>query len=568
VELACERFPPLREAIAQRYGAWGREWVEQAIAAGQRERLELAAWQLAGTAASRRAHRWLADQALADGAFSEALKHYDAVADDPLQAAEVGPRRRLAAALLGRDIGHKPTQPVVLGTQTLSPEAFETLVHEARQRAAPAKAADRPGGAALPPAKLEVRALPVSTRIIAPLPSGPAGNVASAMGSWALGHVASTGDGPWLWTSTRRQFLGIELPQGQRVWTEPPIDRLPQTGEFLGTSMQPVAAGGRLYVRWLAGAETQLLCLDAATGRVLWKWEPSPVVISDPVLVGDTLVVLGLSRQPQRQLKVHAYALDPLSGTVRRRSDLVLLREQWAARDCMLVAGDDDGLVAALGGISLGMDPEGKLRWVRTHLAVPLEEDPLWVLQRSQPPLVQGDRVFLVQPGVWTVECLHQALGQRLWQRVLPELVGLVGLAEGTLVVRCWDEILGLDAGTGELRWRHAQTDILDGLVAGPHVLLLGRMDAGTGKLRRVEAVWLDAQTGTVVGRVPVPGLQGAAPAVGALRHTPQGVALWFVPDGQQSTAHLRLLEPGEPLPAGWRSPTPWETLADEHQTP
>lgn len=568
VELACQRFPPLRQAIAQRYGAWGREWVEQAIAAGQRERIDLAAWQLAGTAAARRAQRWLADQALADGAFAEALKHYDALTDDPLAAAEVGPRRRLAAAFLGRDAGDRPTRPVVLGQQTLSPEEFETLVHEVRQRTRPAATQDRPAEAALPPGTLEVRTLAASVGIIAPRPAESTASMSSTEDTWALRHLASLSDGPWLLTSSRRQFVGTELPAGRRVWTEPPSDRLPQSGEFLGTPMVPVAAGGRLYARWLVGAETRLVCLDAATGQVLWRWEPTPVVISDPVLVGDSLVVLGLSRQPQQQLRVHAYVLDPLSGAVRRRSDLVLVREVWAARDCVLVAGDEDGLVAALGGVSLGLDPDGKLRWVRTHLAVPREVDPLWVVQRFQPPLIDREHVFLAQPGVWTVDCLHRASGQRPWQRVLPELVGLIGLTEGTLVVRCLDEILGLDARTGTLRWRHSQTDVLDGLITGRHVLLFRRGDASTGKLRPVEAIWLEGQTGRLVGSVPVPKLEGAAPAVGGASLTPHGLALWFQPDGQRATARLCLLRTQTPLPADWHPPTPWEALTNEQAAP
>lgn len=568
VEIAYARFPPLRQAIAQHYGEWGREWVEQAAAAGQRERLELAAWQLAGTPAARRAHRWLADQALADGSFAEALRHYEAVADDPLQAAEVGPRRRLAAALLGRDLGQPPTQPVALGEQTLSPEAFETLVDEARQRARSAASDQPPAGAALPPGKLEVRTLPVSVPIGAPLPSSSAGNVASSEGTWALRHLASMGDGSRLVTSTRRQFFATDLDAAKRLWAEPPNDPLPPSAEFLGTPTRPVVASGRACVRWLVGAETQLLCLDIATGRVLWKWNPAPAVISDPVLVGDAVVVLGLSRQMQRQLRVHYYALDPHSGTVRHHSELVLVRESWAARDCVLLSGDDEGLVAALGGVSLGIDPEGALRWVRTHVAVPPEEDPRWVLQRFQPPLFDHEHVFLVQPGVWTVDCLHRSTGQLQWRRVMPELVGLIGTTKGTSVVRSLGEIRGLAADTGELRWRHASSGVLDGLIVGPHVLVLRRTEAGPGKLRRVEALWLDGQTGAVAGQTLVPGLEGAAPAVGCLSSVPQGLAMWFQPDGQQATAHLRLLRTQQPLPATWQPPTPWEALAEEASAP
>jgi outer membrane protein assembly factor BamB len=566
VELACARFPPLRQAIAQRYAAWGRERVEQAIAAGHRPQIEQATWQLAGTAAAKRAHRWLADQALADGAFAEALRHYDAVADDPLEAAEVAPRRRLAAALLGRELGQPPEQPVVLGTQTLTPEAFEVLVREALERAQPAVVASRPAGSKLPPGTLAVHSVPATLPVPGPVPREA--GLGTFRGTALQRHLASATDGSRLFTSTRCQLFAIDLEAGKQLWAEPPTFRGPQSGEFVGTPMRPVVAADRIYVRWLVGAETKLACLDTSLGQVLWKWEPSQAVISDPVLVGQTLVVVGLSRQPQRQLSVQAYILDPRSGALRRRNELVLVREQWATRDCLLVAGDEDGLVAALGGVSLGIDPEGKLRWVRTHRAVPPEEDPLWNLQQFQPPLIDQEDVFLTQPGVWTVDCVHRISGQRRWHKVLPELVGLIGKTEGTLVVRCLEEIVGLDARTGQLRWRHDRSDVLEAVIAGSHVLLLCRVAARPGALERVEAVWLDARTGAVAGRALVPELEGAAVAVGGAVLAPQGLAVWFQPNGQQATAQLRLLRLKDLLTAGWQPPTPWESLAEASAAP
>ena len=51
----------------------------------------------------------------------------------------------------------------------------------------------------------------------------------------------------------------------------------------------------------------------------------------------------------------------------------------------------------------------GNVRWVRTQVVLPADEDPRWVLQMYQRPLVKSGRLYVAQPGVRTVECLAAA---------------------------------------------------------------------------------------------------------------------------------------------------------------
>jgi len=63
--------------------------------------------------------------------------------------------------------------------------------------------------------------------------------------------------------------------------------------------------------------------------------------------------------------------------------------------------------VATLGGVTLAMTADGDVSWIRKHIAIPAEDDPRWILQTYEPPLVAGERVFVAQPGMRAVECLE-----------------------------------------------------------------------------------------------------------------------------------------------------------------
>src|SRR5262249_18200854 len=147
-------------------------------------------------------------------------------------------------------------------------------------------------------------------------------------------------------------------------------------------------------------------------------------------------------------------------GEMVRQRDLVRLRNTWGTRACCEIAEVEEGLVAVLGGATVAFDLAGNVRWARTHVTLPADEDPRWLLQMFDRPLVREGNLYFSQPGVRTVECLAAATGRRNWSVVLPEVVGVVGMAGNVLVVRTETDVRGLNAANGETLWRYAVADL------------------------------------------------------------------------------------------------------------
>jgi hypothetical protein len=137
IRLAIRQYPQLETVMTDRYGPLAQLRVRQAIAAGNVAAVQLAAVQFESTEAAAEAHRWLGDRALSSGWFARALAEYrraELTAGAALKQ-ELAARIRLAAAMLGDDVGTAATQPVQLGEIHMPAAEFETLVAEMRQRA-------------------------------------------------------------------------------------------------------------------------------------------------------------------------------------------------------------------------------------------------------------------------------------------------------------------------------------------------------------------------------------------------------------------------------------------------
>jgi hypothetical protein len=237
-----------------------------------------------------------------------------------------------------------------------------------------------------------------------------------------------------------------------------------------------------------------------------------------------------------------------------RQRDLVRLRSTWGARACCEVVAVEDGLVAVMGGITLAIDNSGGLRWIRTHVALPADEDPRWVLQMFQRPLMHGDRLYVAQPGVRTVDCLSATTGRRYWSAVLPEVVGIVGLTNELLIVRTEDGVRGLGIADGIARWRHVADDLYSFQLLDDRRLLLARRERVPEQAERWQTrlVWLNPADGKPAGTTVVAALADSDPRLGPL--VPYSNRLFtFFGRGQHDPAR----EVVELVPAGPAEQTP-----------
>src|SRR5205085_6422007 len=120
----------------------------------------------------------------------------------------------------------------------------------------------------------------------------------------------------------------------------------------------------------------------------------------------------------------------------------------------------DDGIAITLGGVILAIDSSGSVRWVRSQAISPTDDDPRWVLQMFQRPLLKDGRLYVAQPGVRTVECVAAATGRHYWSAVLSDIVGIVGFSGDLLVVRTQGDLRGLNLSDGTTKWRSAVEEL------------------------------------------------------------------------------------------------------------
>jgi len=498
IGLAMRDTPELKRAMQEKFGALGGLRFRQAAAAGNRTAVADVALRFPGTDAAAEAHRWLGDRDLAGGHFTEALGEYAAsLESSPADAPEaIFVRRRLAAAMLGQDVGPRAMVPVQLGARRLSAEEFETLVQEARQ--------SHPTG--------------VAAGANGPAPVSPGGH-AGAHGDVSPGGPASLQESERPGPIELRQVWQYDSPGLRRHWSMPDrgidwvarqtaaaavegqllvinqVDQFAfdlQTGQLQWAQrtaaderqqqwplvpMRPVPYRGTILVRRLTPDGPELACLQAVDGRPLWSVKPDKCVVSDPLLVGENCYVLTVIDEGSERLALGLAAIDAESGQVRSRATLAEFRDMWNLRIPCQATVAEGRLVATVGGCALAWRPGSGLEWLRRQLWMPppsegYYEAAAWCGQIHGPPLVGDGRVFATQPGVWGIQCIDLASGRLIWQRGAGDLVRLLGLVEDRLLVEAADGLFALDASTGKRLWTHEVVGPLESRVlAGPRAV-------------------------------------------------------------------------------------------------
>jgi outer membrane protein assembly factor BamB len=430
--------------------------------------------------------------------------------------------------MLGRDepAASAPiTRPVQFGELNMTAAEFEALVTEMKGRG-------QGTSLAIPAA--------ITTKFAVPKPSGFEAQVRSRLDGpvgdrpqeevgrrtnqfrvpWADRQIATAVEGDLLYVANRFQVAAYNLTNGQRLWqSQPPPGAMQRSQDWAMIAMRPLITADRIFVRQLYSPNPQLVCLEKATGKLLWVAEPveREYVVSDPLIVQGQLVALSAAVQADNQAILRWCAFDAQTGELQRQRDLVRLRNTWGGRACCEVTRTDDGLVAVLGGVTLAVDSAGGLRWVRKHVMLPADEEPRWVLQMYQPPLIDGPRMFVAQPGVRDVECLDAATGHRHWMAVLPEVVGIVGLAQGRLIVRTETDIRALDPASGQTQWRHPAAELHSFQLVDDTGILLASREQLPNQQWQTRLTWLDPATGRATATAPIAALVDPDPRLGPL---------------------------------------------------
>jgi hypothetical protein len=241
-------------------------------------------------------------------------------------------------------------------------------------------------------------------------------------------------------------------------------------------------------------------------------------IISDPLIIDGQLVALSLSSSADQRGVLRHSTFDVRTGEILRQRELARLRSGHNSHWSCEVAEIENGIVAALSGATIVVDSEGKVRWIRAPRT--LEADDLRSGQQTHERLcVIGDRVFIAQPGVRTMDCLAARTGRSHWSVDLPEIVGIIGVTGDLLLVRTDTAIRALSAEDGVTRWNYAAENANAFQVLDNDNLLLACPEPVSGSTDRwqVRLRWLNLEDGELVGASVLPDLEDAEPCLGPL---------------------------------------------------
>jgi len=568
--------PPLASAMERAFDEVQQLRLRRVLAEADAPEIEELTLRYCGTPGAAEAYVWLGDRAMAAGKFAVAAARYrqaiDAGAD--AQKEQLAPRLRLAGAMLGHRVGAPATGSVRLGDVRLSAAQFERLVGEmlrehggraepaapqAKPGANPAAQPDGPTDAAAPqPAALEAKPWAV-------LEDGPGTRAESAAGRSSridgpAPQIAVAVAPPTMIVAGRFQVWAFDLAGGPPKWTFPGEGKEGAGRTRMSVPMRPCIRDGRVYVRCSSGdAGPQLVCLELPTGQLVWKSQCPGSVVCDPMPVADrVLVLVAEDAEAQRATRLRLARLEPRTGEVLESAPLVELRQHALRRHGCQAALAGETVVALAGGATICCDLMGHVRWLRQNAWLPAELDSDGGRQRCGPPLVADGRAFVAQPGVQNIECVDLRSGRRIWQRAVPDTVGLLEVAAGRLLVETAGQIVALGTDTGAVLWQHDAPDRLDGwLPSGPGGFVYACLWPLEKKASCPALVWCDARTGRPTARWPLEALAGKHPLLGPLVAC-RGRVWAFA--GQASTSRskapvpreiVELVAAGEALPGG-----------------
>jgi outer membrane protein assembly factor BamB len=531
VQLLLSDYPALQGALGERFGPLAKLRIGQAIAAGDASAVELATVQFGATAESAEALRWLGDRALSNGWFEEAIVHYQRATDrHPLLASELAPRIRLAAAMLGRDLGTPVTSVVQFNDLKMDAAQFEALVAEMRGRGTSAAVSAvtqiMPGASVIVPPPTEFAAHNRS-RLDGPTGDKPQEEVGRKTNQFAVPwpdkQLSVTVAGDIAYVTNRFQLAAYNLTNGQRLWqNEVPPGSMQKAQDWALIAMKPLMLRDHILTRQLYGKSPQIVCMNKADGKRVWSAERGEreFFISDPVYLHGQIVALSITLQDQQdgQGQVRWNVLDPATGELQAQRDLVRLRATWGARAVCEVLPLDHQLLVALGGVTLALDARGQVAWVRKQVTLPADEDPRWVLQTFHRPILADGRVVLSQPGTRSVISLDPATGLKHWETLIPDVLGVWGISKGQVICQTEAGVQALDVATGKRTWSALLNDLQPhALVDDQRVLVARKGLKADDKKPLIELTWLDAATGQPQGTTQLAALTDGTPRLGPL---------------------------------------------------
>lgn len=510
--------------------------VLEATATGDAAAVETTTVQFHGTRAAGKAHAWLADRALAAGRFAAAVRHFEAAAASIPEDDERQQTRTRAAIDLARRLDAASTPPALSRSPALAPAI-----------------------AARPQARLEGDVGGNPAGLPQPLAQGGVDWPPHAI-DWVARQIAVLPLADRLLVSNRFQLASHDPATGVVQWRAGLGGDVAGAHDLPGQAMRPIADAARVYVRRLRKAGPALAAFNKADGAAAWELPPAPdgQFVSDPVPAEGDAVAICVARPVDDGFTLGLASFEAATGRLIREAPLVSLGGGWGPiRDCQFSAADGRFVVVA-GGAVIACEEDGRVRWVRRARWLPPAVDASWMLAAQSSPVVSDGRLYVVQPGVPGVVALDLASGRVVWRLDDAAVTRIRGIAQGRLIVERIGtvasagsaqpghaDLIGLDAATGKLVWRHGPVDLLDASLVTDDGVLAAVREPIAGKNTRVAAiVRLDPATGRETDRWPLAACEDPQPMLGPFVVSADAVRVFFGRGPADATRDLLLLAP------------------------
>lgn len=491
VRVLEERHPELKEALSHRSEEQSQVLVREAQRRGDERLAVSVAEGLPGLASAAQAAEWLGDRRAVLGRFAEARSWYEtAVA----YSANETDRRRIA---------EKQTR--VLGVPSGdNPDPIETVnaTDAAWCDADTAIGAEWEGPAERVVSLFEI----AGDRMVRPecLPERDF--------DWPVRQLGVTAAEDCLIINNQRDVVCYRFTDGVLLW-EQRLGGDDGNRSVPLAKMRPILHGETVFCRRCTSRGVEVAALSLLDGQVIWNVLPLDGAVSDPWFVGNELFVLAADRLGAGQMGVMLVSLDPERGTVLQRIGLFQLRRVWSDDLNILVYANAGTFFAQGEGVVFRADYSGRVRWLREQPWIPPSDRSWWqahpwYVAAATAPLVRGGRVYVHQPGSWTVESVDVETGEPIWSRSDGRLRSILAEWNGRLWLQTEDGLLVLEEADGRMERFAPLPNLLGvGFLEGTQQLWCATSREVPGK--RDEREWrflrLDADTGRVLGAMSVP---------------------------------------------------------------
>jgi hypothetical protein len=524
VQAMMEEFPELAQHLEQESGQLARLRVRQGIDSGDVSRVRQAVDQFLGTAAATDGQMWLGDLQLSRGHGAAAVGYYRAAmkyADDQL-ASQLQARTALAYALRGMRVPVDFRETLHVGEYSLSPEQFTDLVEDLlAAHAVAGQSRDAPALHDLSSRRIQERqfiAWRMGEKPEQPMLPGVDQLSLDVAGRQSCMVV----HGDLLLLGNRFQLLALDANSLKTKWVSPSIAEKMLPGQDWGLiPMRPLVLGSVVICRQLVDPYPAMVCCHLESGELVWvHQDENRVFASDPFVMQDRLACFTITRRQQFESALQLVFLDKATGQVEDSSDVLRLRDSWWMRRCCEVTVGEQGLFVVLGGVTVAVDHEGRVIWIRESESLPIEADVYAVRQQYRSAVLADQRLLISQPGSLALECLDPDSGVLFWKRVLPDIEAILGVHQNSAIVRLRRHIASIDVRSGNLLWRRELEDqLLAAGYFGPDGLLVSRAVKPDTDRKELcpQLLLVDARNGEIRQQLTLESLLGPQPRLGPI---------------------------------------------------